>query len=164
IYTLSLHDALPILPDPMRIARSSDELSACAPSSLSRSRGRSVRGSSRRRSAVEEGMRRVYLRCMPSSPSKRRDLVRDYAFAPWHFLNFFPLPHGHGSLRPTLDQSAVAAPPPAASVRTPLPAPTIVGSRRTAVPPFGDSSGPTSSTSSVPVASSPSDSRTPSAL
>src|ERR1043166_2697709 len=22
--------------------------------------------------------------------------------SPWHFLNFFPLPHGHGSLRPTL--------------------------------------------------------------
>jgi len=21
--------------------------------------------------------------------------------APWHFLNFLPLPHGHGSLRPT---------------------------------------------------------------
>src|SRR5207302_4323020 len=24
-----------------------------------------------------------------------------YAAAPWHFLNFLPLPHGHGSLRPT---------------------------------------------------------------
>jgi len=24
-----------------------------------------------------------------------------YAFAPQHFLNFLPLPHGHGSLRPT---------------------------------------------------------------
>ena len=25
--------------------------------------------------------------------------------APWHFLNFFPDPHGQGSLRPTVDQS-----------------------------------------------------------
>src|SRR5439155_19572614 len=25
--------------------------------------------------------------------------------APWHFLNFFPLPHGHGSLRPTFGSS-----------------------------------------------------------
>src|SRR5438552_127370 len=24
-----------------------------------------------------------------------------YIAAPWHFLNFLPLPHGHGSLRPT---------------------------------------------------------------
>ena len=23
------------------------------------------------------------------------------AYAPWHFLNFFSLPHGQGSLRPT---------------------------------------------------------------
>src|SRR5437763_6044509 len=26
---------------------------------------------------------------------------RIYAAAPWHFLNFLPLPQGHGSLRPT---------------------------------------------------------------
>ena len=25
-----------------------------------------------------------------------------YKFLPWHFLNFKPLPQGHGSLRPTL--------------------------------------------------------------
>src|SRR6188472_1017702 len=25
-----------------------------------------------------------------------------YAAAPWHFLYFFPLPHGQGSFRPTL--------------------------------------------------------------
>src|SRR5580698_5355696 len=25
-----------------------------------------------------------------------------YSLAPWHFLYFLPLPHGHGSLRPTL--------------------------------------------------------------
>ncbi len=24
---------------------------------------------------------------------------------PWHFLNFLPLPHGHGALRPTLPAS-----------------------------------------------------------
>jgi hypothetical protein len=24
-----------------------------------------------------------------------------HAVAPWHFLYFLPLPHGHGSLRPT---------------------------------------------------------------
>src|SRR6266566_7153421 len=29
-----------------------------------------------------------------------RPTVR-YTPAPWHFLNFFPLPQGHGSLRPT---------------------------------------------------------------
>ena len=27
--------------------------------------------------------------------------------APWHFLYFFPLPHGHGSLRPTLSPARV---------------------------------------------------------
>src|SRR5207302_5804436 len=27
------------------------------------------------------------------------------ACAPWHFLYFFPLPHGHGSLRPTFGSS-----------------------------------------------------------
>src|SRR5688572_12882408 len=35
--------------------------------------------------------------------------------APWHFLNFFPEPHGHGSLRPTLLQS----PPPPDGDRAP---------------------------------------------
>src|SRR5882672_12649732 len=40
--------------------------------------------------------------------------------APWHFLNFFPEPQGHGSLRPTLAPErttcwtgACSAPPPA---------------------------------------------------
>src|SRR5512137_1098220 len=44
-----------------------------------------------------------------------------YCPAPWHFLYFFPLPHGHGSLRPTsaygsllsLTTVAIAPPPPA---------------------------------------------------
>src|SRR6185503_3540651 len=28
-----------------------------------------------------------------------------HAAWPWHFLYFFPLPHGHGSLRPTFGSS-----------------------------------------------------------
>src|SRR3954467_14527083 len=39
----------------------------------------------------------IYPRPFPCSPP--------YIEAPWHFLNFFPEPHGHGSLRPTVDQS-----------------------------------------------------------
>src|SRR5690606_34186385 len=30
-------------------------------------------------------------------------------YAPWHFLNFLPLPQGHGSLRPTPSNCAIAA-------------------------------------------------------
>src|SRR5207248_1150548 len=47
---------------------------------------------------------------------------REESYAPWHFLNFFPEPHQHGSLRPILSCSdartvcgavvAVAPPPP----------------------------------------------------
>src|SRR5690348_2064303 len=33
-----------------------------------------------------------YLSCLSVMPHKH--------YAPWHFLYFFPLPHGHGSLRP----------------------------------------------------------------
>src|SRR5262249_17955212 len=34
---------------------------------------------------------------------RARDLgIARAQVAPWHFLNFLPLPHGHGSLRPTL--------------------------------------------------------------
>src|ERR1019366_4791364 len=41
-----------------------------------------------------------------------------YFSAPWHFLNFFPLPQGHGSLRPTFSPVRrcvgwLASPPPA---------------------------------------------------
>ena len=32
----------------------------------------------------------------------RRTAVPAHHFAPWHFLYFFPLPQGQGSLRPTL--------------------------------------------------------------
>src|SRR2546427_2851478 len=35
----------------------------------------------------------------PLPPS--RPLPGRYTAAPWHFLNFLPLPHGQGSLRPT---------------------------------------------------------------
>src|SRR5689334_6649824 len=35
--------------------------------------------------------------------SVRRD--GHHAAAPWHFLYFLPLPHGHGSLRPTFGPS-----------------------------------------------------------
>src|SRR5665648_468086 len=47
------------------------------------------------------------------------------AQAPWHFLYFFPLPHGHGSLRPTLSHTTrcctatgpvLVVPPPAATL------------------------------------------------
>src|SRR5688572_24831457 len=34
--------------------------------------------------------------------SARRTVSPNQAVAPWHFLNFLPEPHGHGSLRPTL--------------------------------------------------------------
>lgn len=34
------------------------------------------------------------------APHPSKELRRYYA--PWHFLYFFPLPHQHGSLRPTL--------------------------------------------------------------
>src|SRR6266516_2033079 len=53
-------------------------------------------------------------------------LVLFYAPAPWHFLNFLPLPHGHGSFRPTpaLGFTAVAeAAPPAPAVEPPPPPP-----------------------------------------
>src|SRR5262249_4243423 len=42
-----------------------------------------------------------------SIDSKRADRGRPivHAAAPWHFLYFFPLPHGQGSLRPTFGSS-----------------------------------------------------------
>src|SRR3954463_5384750 len=65
-----------------------------------------------------------------------RVLMHQAAFAPQHFLYFFPLPHGHGSLRPTFSASrtivlvtAPASPssPPCAAAAAPVassPAPT----------------------------------------
>src|SRR5438128_1342732 len=37
----------------------------------------------------------------PLPPSPFPGLSPGYPAAPWHFLNFLPLPQGHGSLRPT---------------------------------------------------------------
>jgi hypothetical protein len=34
------------------------------------------------------------------------DLVGHPYYAPWHFLNFLPEPHQHGSLRPILSRSS----------------------------------------------------------
>src|SRR5882762_3745339 len=39
----------------------------------------------------------------PRDEERRR--VSGYAAAPWHFLYFFPLPHGQGSFRPTFGSS-----------------------------------------------------------
>jgi hypothetical protein len=56
---------------------------------------------------------------MPVAPYAVSLLVRvapyavtapDYRLAPWHFLNFFPDPHGHGSFRPTFVKSLPAPP------------------------------------------------------
>src|SRR6476646_9946994 len=58
-----------------------------------------------------------------------RRIEVDDGYAPWHFLNFFPLPHQHGSLRPILSRSAVTrccvatAPPPPSPVLTLIPSP-----------------------------------------
>src|SRR5678810_251114 len=53
--------------------------------------------------------RRVALQAAVSQGDIRRNRQRwtrdkrgDLAYAPWHFLYFFPLPQGQGSLRPTL--------------------------------------------------------------
>src|SRR5687768_12095263 len=89
---------------------------------------------------------------IPRGATLRTRTMRVYRFAPWHFLNFFPEPHGHGSFRPTLDQSAGATGALAAgfSDRAPRPAPTTTGSGRAAAFFFGGSAGPTSMTCSVP--------------
>src|SRR5947209_20490381 len=75
-----------------------------------------------------------------------------YIAAPWHFLNFLPLPHGHGSLRPTpayglaTTEAPTATGPPGGSgpVAVPLTSPsaaallaTIGVARRRGAPPSG---------------------------
>src|SRR5262249_2132744 len=51
-----------------------------------------------------------------------------HAAAPWHFLYFFPLPHGHGSFLPTFGSSrrtvftAASSPPTRAGARADRPA------------------------------------------
>src|SRR6185437_16844757 len=68
------------------------------------------------------------------SSCRRRRRRRPFpAQAPWHFLNFLPEPHQHGSLRPILSRSATVLvavatePPPAKSppavTEAPLPPP-----------------------------------------
>src|SRR5215213_9304906 len=54
----------------------------------------------------------------PSAAPRRPESGRARAYAPWHFLNFLPEPHQHGSLRPSFCSSVVrrvivpTAPPP----------------------------------------------------
>src|SRR5438270_12545635 len=80
-----------------------------------------------------------------------------YTFTPWHFLNFFPDPHGHGSFRPTVDQSVPGGGVPFPSSDRNRPAPTIDGSFRAATGlGAGDSAGPMSSVASVPCVEVPS--------
>src|SRR5688500_17572628 len=79
-----------------------------------------------------------FARRMRRSPRARRPARGDpacmcfpelrlcYDAVPWHFLNFFPDPHGQGSLRPTFDQSA--APAAGGLSERVGPAPTISGS------------------------------------
>ena len=78
-----------------------------------------------------------------------------HAAAPWHFLYFFPLPHGHGSFRPTFGSSrrtvftSASSPPDArrlsvAPARRGSPGPARAWARRTARsarPPSPDRSG-----------------------
>src|SRR4030095_12393103 len=100
------------------------------------------------------------------APFRYLAVMRSYRFTPWHFLNFFPDPHGHGSFRPTVDQSVPGGGVPLPSSERKRPAPTIDGSFR-AVTGFGEgvSAGPTSSTVSSAVGSSAGmSSRIPSAL
>src|SRR5215204_5932677 len=107
-----------------------------------------------------------------SRPAPPIRVPRPQRDAPWHFLNFFPDPHGQGSFRPTFVQStgAVAAPEVASLRLRARPAPTITGSRfATAAVRSGAgvSAGPRSITSSTPVATGSSgttSSSTPSAL
>src|SRR2546422_9917231 len=55
-----------------------------------------------------------------------------YAVAPWHFLNFLPLPQGHGSLRPMPAYGLGATPAPTgdgweATAGSPLTRPSTAG-------------------------------------
>src|SRR5262249_53929330 len=104
-----------------------------------------------------------------SSRSPYPGLFSPQRLAPWHFLNFFPEPQGHGSFRPTVDQSTLAGIcAPRDFVR---PAPTMTGSfRATGFVAAGDSPGPMSTAPSAPfpdgtvTSSSGTSSRMPNAL
>src|SRR5437588_12975992 len=47
--------------------------------------------------------------CLPNRPPHIVPYNRLLAYAPWHFLYFFPLPQGQGSLRPILLAAMVRA-------------------------------------------------------
>src|SRR5215211_527676 len=111
---------------------------------------------------------------MPTAPTnarRRRSVprrLRDHIVAPWHFLNFLPEPQGHGSFRPTADQSTLAGVfgPDNDRIR---PAPTIDGSLRAVTGLLaGVSAGPISTAPSTPLpdvsSSTGMSSRMPSAL
>src|SRR5215471_13176337 len=85
------------------------------------------------RTVAPPGLDRVVVRAGPvTDPDEelpqQQLRARLGAHAPWHFLNFLPLPHQHGSLRPIFscgdERTAVAAgvpvetdvPPPAAAI------------------------------------------------
>src|SRR5580704_10173758 len=65
----------------------------------------------KRLSLIEEPL--MDLERKVNSPNHHNN-PRPYA-APWHFLYFFPLPQGHGSLRPTLAPAATVFVPPESS-------------------------------------------------
>src|SRR5580704_12002904 len=65
----------------------------------------------KRLSLIEEPL--MDLERKVNSPNHHNN-PRPYA-APWHFLYFFPLPHGQGSLRPTLAPVATVLDPPESS-------------------------------------------------
>ena len=44
-----------------------------------------------------------------ATPKVPRPSSAEPLYAPWHFLYFFPLPQGQGSLRPTLFTSGAVA-------------------------------------------------------
>ena len=95
---------------------------ACASSPSRRCRTVRTRARSTRRPApsisrrVRAGGRARHLGTREPLPAPRRDRSdagRPQAAAPWHFLYFLPLPHGHGALRGTLSETACGAAPPA---------------------------------------------------
>ncbi len=62
----------------------------------------SNRASSARLSSICKNEKASSTRPAAFSSSFCKSFSSIYKLAPWHFLNFLPLPQGHGSLRPTL--------------------------------------------------------------
>jgi hypothetical protein len=52
---------------------------------------------------IGNGSSKIFL---PSGKHRVAPCYSMFSFAPWHFLYFLPLPHGQGSLRPTLGCSS----------------------------------------------------------